>query len=96
MSIKIVAKHVLKEGSKGGIMAILEELVQKTRLEKGNISYGLYELTDNPNVVTMLEEWEGKEALDAHMKSEHFTRIIPQTGEFLAAPVAIEVYTQLI
>ena len=96
MSIKIVAKHVLKEGGKAGIVTILEELVQKTRLEKGNFSYALYELTDDPNVVTMLEEWESKEAIDAHMKSEHFMRIIPQTGEFLAEPATIEIYTQII
>ena len=91
-----MAKHVLKEGCKEGIKAILVELVQKTRIEKGNISYSLYELADDPNVVTMLEEWESKEALDAHMKSEHFMRIIPQTGKFLAEPATIEVYTQLI
>jgi len=92
MSIRVVAKHIVKDGSKGGLVAILEELVQKTRLENGNISYSLYESLDDPNVVTMLEEWESKEALDAHIKTEHFTRIIPQTDEFLAAPVAIDSY----
>ena len=92
MSVKVVAKHVIKDGSKEALTAILEELVQKTRLENGNISYSLYEALNDPNVVTMLEEWESQEALDAHMKTEHFTRIIPQTGEFLAAPVTIDVY----
>jgi len=96
MSIKVVAKFVLKEGCKDALKAVLEELVQKTRLEEGNISYALYESLDDPNVATMLEEWESKEALDAHMKTEHFTRIVPQVDEFLAAPVTVEAYTQLI
>jgi quinol monooxygenase YgiN len=92
MSIRVVAKHVVKDGVKGEFVATLQELVEKTRLEKGCISYSLYESVDYPNIVTMLEEWEGKEALDAHMKSEHFTRIIPQTGKFLASPVSIDSY----
>ena len=92
MSIRVVARHVVKEGGKEELVAILQELVQKTRLENGCISYSLYESLDDPNVVTMLEEWESKEALDAHIKAEHFTRIIPQTGKFLAAPVAIDSY----
>ena len=92
MSIRVVAKHVVKEDLKGELVSILQELVQKTRLESGCISYSLYESLNDTNVVTMLEEWESKEALDAHMKTEHFTRIIPQTGNFLAAPVEIDSY----
>ena len=92
MSIRVVAKHVVKEDGKEEFVAILQELVQKTRLEKGCISYSLYESLDDPNIVTMLEEWESKEALDTHIKTEHFTRIIPQTGKFLSVPVAIDSY----
>ena len=92
MNIRVVAKHVVKEDLKGEFVSILQELVQKTRLENGCIGYSLYESLNDTNVVTMLEEWESKEALDAHMKTEHFTRIIPQTGKFLAAPVEIDSY----
>ena len=90
-----MAKHVLKDGCKDALKAALEELIRKTRLEDGNISYDLYESLEDPNIVTMLEEWESREALDAHVKTEHFTRIIPLTAGFLVAPVTIDSYKKI-
>jgi len=29
----------------------------------------------------MIEEWESKDALDKHFKTEHFTKLVPMIGK---------------
>jgi quinol monooxygenase YgiN len=75
--LKVVAKLTLTDAAKDTVIELARELVEKTRLEEGNISYGLYAEAGNPDALAFIEEWESKEALDAHMASEHFTGIFP-------------------
>lgn len=73
----LVAKAFLKEGNLEEFKKRATELVEKTRKEPGNISYRLLQGAENPNMVTFLEEWKDKEAMDIHFNSEHFQRILP-------------------
>ncbi len=79
--IKVVAKGVYLEGKSEVAIAMYDELVKETRKEQGCIAYNLFQDKDNKDVLTMIEEWESVEALEAHKKSEHFTRIVPMIGE---------------
>ncbi|MDR0852408.1 MAG: antibiotic biosynthesis monooxygenase [Clostridiales Family XIII bacterium] len=90
--LKIVAKNRLKEGSKDAVLALLDEMIARTREEVGCIKYELYERVGEPNLLVFIEEWESKESLDAHMNSEHFKRLIPQVGEYKEANDPVEVY----
>lgn len=93
--IKVVAKNALKEGVRDEALALLDEMIAKTRQEDGCIKYELYELDGDPNVLTFIEEWESAEKLSAHMDSEHFKRIIPLLGNYKASTAPVEVYTLL-
>ncbi|MDR1029163.1 MAG: antibiotic biosynthesis monooxygenase [Clostridiales Family XIII bacterium] len=93
--IKVVAKNVLKDGTKDRVLELLEEMIAKTRQENGCIKYELYESTEDPNTLTFIEEWEDADKLAAHMKTEHFRRIIPAVGAFKAQDDAVDVYTPL-
>lgn len=74
----LIAKAFAKEGNKEKYRELAAELVEKTRKESGNISYRLLEGTDNPNMVTFVEEWKDRAAMELHMQSEHASRILPQ------------------
>ena len=43
----------------------------------------------------MIEAWETMEALQAHMASEHFRRIVPQMAEYAEEKYPPELYTEV-
>lgn len=80
--IKLVAKGFFYEDTVDEAIKLYEELVQKTREENGCISYNLFRDISDKTILTMIEEWESKEALELHKKTEHFTRLVPIIGKF--------------
>lgn len=80
--IKVVAKSVLKEGKLEAYKILAAELAAETRKEKGCITYELFQDVNDSKILTFFEEWESQKALDSHMKSEHFHRIVPQLGQY--------------
>ncbi|HQK54515.1 MAG TPA: putative quinol monooxygenase [Sedimentibacter sp.] len=79
--IKVVAKGYFLEGKAEEAIKLYEELVEKTRKEEGCISYSLFRDIEDDSILTMIEEWESKDALDKHFKTEHFTRLVPMIGK---------------
>lgn len=96
MAIRIVARDHFKAECVEDALKLLQELVAETRTERGNISYTYCQDMNVPNFFAMLECWESKESMAAHLKSEHFQRIMPQLSEMMAEPTRLEVYTELI
>lgn len=80
--IKVVAKANYFEDKVEDAIKLYEELVKETRKEDGCIYYSLFKDTKDPSVLTMIEEWESQEALDLHIKSNHFTTIVPMIAKF--------------
>lgn len=79
--IKVVAKSRAKADKLEKYIELAKEMVEKTVKEEGCIKYELFQDTQNPNAMIIIEEWESEEALDRHMASEHFRRIVPQLNE---------------
>ncbi|HOA20312.1 MAG TPA: putative quinol monooxygenase [Sedimentibacter sp.] len=79
--IKVVAKGYFLEGKAEEAIKLYEELVEKTRKEEGCISYSLFRDIEDDSILTMIEEWESKDALDKHFKTEHFTKLVPMIGK---------------
>lgn len=55
-----------------------------TKKEEGCINYELYQDEQNSTILTMIEEWDNKQSLDMHFKSEHFTKIVPILGKLMS------------
>lgn len=79
--IIVVSKSILIEGKVNEYKQQAAKLIEKTRKEAGCISYDLCEDIDNKNILTFIEKWEDKQALDAHMKTAHFVEIVPKLKE---------------
>jgi quinol monooxygenase YgiN len=94
--LKVVAKNFADPKHLDEILKLSRELVDMTRREPGCISYGVYQDTKHPELLTMIEEWESREALETHMSSAHFTRIVPQLGKLMTRDADINVYQQII
>jgi len=73
--IKITAKHTVKKDCIEKLLKVLKELVEKSRLEEGCISYSLYKDIESDNVYTIIEEWQDIKSLN-NLLHPHFFIII--------------------
>ncbi|WP_291569350.1 putative quinol monooxygenase [Clostridium sp. UBA4548] len=94
--VKVVAKNFIQQDKINEAIELYRELVEKTRKEQGCIKYELYQDTQNPTILTMVEEWENRDFLEKHFKTEHFTRIVPMIGKFLAGDKEVNIYNKII
>jgi quinol monooxygenase YgiN len=94
--IYIVARGKVKPGAEDGFKAAVSPLVEETRKEEGNISYGLFEDTKNPGAFAFIEQWRDDAAIAKHNASPHFTSIIPTLGQYLDGPLEASFYKESI
>jgi len=94
--IKVVARNFAQPDKLNEIIELYKELVELTRKEKGCIKYELYQDENNPAVLTMIEEWESKKALEDHFKAEHFVRLVPKVKKYMLKETDLNIYNKLI
>ncbi|PXV63127.1 quinol monooxygenase YgiN [Dysgonomonas alginatilytica] len=70
--LKIVATITVKSDNKEEVLVALQNVVNATRKEEGNVSYDLHQNITNPLEYTILEVWKSQEAIDLHNASTHF------------------------
>jgi autoinducer 2-degrading protein len=58
------------------VEAIFRELRDASRKEEGVIAFVVARSKEKPNVFALWEEYRDKAALDEHMASEHFKRLV--------------------
>ncbi|MDF2593212.1 MAG: antibiotic biosynthesis monooxygenase [Clostridia bacterium] len=92
--IFVVSKSIVKADKTAEYKQQAVRLIEETRKEDGCISYDLCEGIDNPNILTFIEKWETKQHLDAHMKTAHFTEIVPLLKD-LRETAELSIYKEL-
>lgn len=94
--LKVVAKSAVKKDCLENVLALYGELVKKTREEQGCLSYELFQDTENPYILTMIETWESREYLEKHFQSAHFTALVPKIKECREGSAELNIYTQIL
>jgi quinol monooxygenase YgiN len=95
--VKVVASNYIKAECVDEFLSVVKELVAKTNeLDKGCVSYGLYQDTQDPLHYTMLEEWESEDCIGKHMQSVHATELIPRMVEFSSKPGDVAIYNEAV
>ena len=94
--VVVTAKMSFSEGKLKEAESFLKELIEKTNLEDGCIEYKSYLSKNSPDEIVIIEKWESQEHLDAHMKTKHFTELLPKIGELCSKETEISVYSPLI
>ena len=69
--IYVIATLRIKAGSKEAVAAAALPCILATRGEAGCISYDLLGSVTDPETVVFVEEWESREALQAHFGQPH-------------------------
>ena len=93
--LKVTAEFFIKETESDFVMGILQPAVESTRKEIGNISYEVFQDSEESTHLTFIEEWQSKEALDEHMKTAHFKKLIEDITKAQTKEPVIKIYTKL-
>lgn len=75
--LKVIAQDFIKPEFIDTVLPLYRELVEKTRQEPACIAYDLFIDQKDPGHFVFIEEWPDRAALDAHCRTEHFTRLVP-------------------
>ena len=73
-------------------MQTLLSMIEPTGKEKGCLSYDVFCDPEDKHVFSMIEEWETRDDLDHHMRSERFS-VLLGTKSLLAKPLEITIHT---
>lgn len=69
--IYLVARIHIKPGALEAFAAIAQPCIEATRREPGCVHYDLHASITDPETVVFVEQWESREALDAHFRTPH-------------------------
>lgn len=94
--LKVVAKHYVKEDKVEEFIELAKKMVEETVKEDGCIKYELFQDTEDPKVLTFIEEWEDRAALERHKATEHFVTIVPVLRSFDEKPGDINRYNRIL
>jgi quinol monooxygenase YgiN len=76
MAYVVCAKWTAKEGEEDRLAQICEEMTEPSRAEPGNLYYQANRSTENPRLFFLYEQYEDEAGYQAHMDTEHFTRLV--------------------
>ncbi|WP_338776469.1 putative quinol monooxygenase [Metabacillus sp. FJAT-52054] len=88
--ISITAYMNVKPGYREEFLEKVQQVIEHTREEEGNVSYRLYEETGNSNQFVMLEQWKDQHAIDVHNQSDHFQNFFAAAKKILAEPLTLK------
>lgn len=69
--IIVTGRVVVKEGALQKLRPAMEAMISASRAEPGCIAYSYGPDLADPNVFLVLEKWESREALKAHLETPH-------------------------
>lgn len=78
MAYVVSAYWRAKEGKADRLAEVIEELLAPSRAEPGNVFYQAQRAVDDPQLFYLYEQYADEAAYEAHMDSEHFTRLVKQ------------------
>jgi quinol monooxygenase YgiN len=79
--VVVVGSFVAREGKEDEARAAFEALVAPTHAEDGCILYALHQGNEDKRKLAFLERWASREAIDAHMESDHLKEVLAKADE---------------
>jgi quinol monooxygenase YgiN len=74
--VTLVPFFAIKPGEETAVGRGHLEMVGLTRAEPGCLCYDLYQSADDPSLMFLYENWTDQAALDKHMNTSHFYRVV--------------------
>ena len=78
MAFVVSATRRAKQGREDRVLEIIRELTPLSRAEPGNVGYQAHRSPEDPRVFYLYEQYVDEAGYEAHMDSEHFTRLVKE------------------
>ena|SRR5215203_1798824 len=78
MAYVVSAHWRAKEGKEDRLQELIAEITPPSRAEPGNLFYQAHRTPEDPRLFYLYEQYADETAYQAHMDSEHFTRLVKQ------------------
>ena len=78
MAYVVSAHWRAKEGKEDRLAELIGELAPPSRAEPGSLFYQAQRSVDDPRLFYLYEQYADEAAYQAHMDSEHFTRLVKE------------------
>jgi quinol monooxygenase YgiN len=78
MAYVVSAKWRAKDGKADRLLEVIREMTPPSRAEEGNVFYQAQRSVEDPQLFYLYEQYVDERAYEAHMDSEHFTRLVKQ------------------
>ncbi|RZF51698.1 antibiotic biosynthesis monooxygenase [Acinetobacter halotolerans] len=82
MTLKLIAEDFIQPDKIKIVLPLYQELVEKTKAEAGCLAYDLYHDIKQKGHFVFIEEWVDRAALDQHIQSEHFQRLVAKIDQY--------------
>jgi quinol monooxygenase YgiN len=76
MAYVVSAKWRAKSGKEDRLKALCQEMTEPSRAEPGNVFYQAQRSVEDPGLFYLYEQYVDEAGYEAHMDSEHFTRLV--------------------
>lgn len=83
--------NVLPEKQKEVVQTLLS-LLERAGKEKGCLRYEIFSDIEDENAFILISEWETRQHLDSHMKSDRFS-VLLGTKSLLSEPLKFRIFT---
>ena len=93
--LTVVARLKAAPGHEGDLRPILEACVAPTRAEDGCHTYVLHQGVEQKDLFVFTETWRDKAALDRHMETAHFKRLLADSKPHLAGALDVAMLDRL-
>ena len=78
MAYVVSARWRAHEGKADRLLEVIQEMTPPSRAEPGNLFYQAQRSLEDPQLFYLYEQYVDEAAYQAHMDSEHFTRLVKQ------------------
>ena len=88
MPIHVHAKMYINDDGK--LAEEIKKMIEASLKDSGCLGYTFYQNLLDKTQYIMVEKWESKEKLDAHMKTEHFAKLGEYMKKVSTKPMELE------
>ena len=93
--LAVVAKMPIKEGKVDEAIQAIKDFMTHVATEKGTMGYTLNTDKNHPNVLTIIERYQDKDALKAHGAAPEFGEFFQKAAPLLDGDPEMTIYREI-
>jgi quinol monooxygenase YgiN len=90
--IVVIAQASVQPQKRDEFVAALQVVVAASRAESGCLAYDAAESSEVANQFVIVERWDHRSSLDAHLGTRHALKFLGVAAACVAAPPSLEVF----